>query len=958
MHQPTLVGRDEERAALGDVVRRVRRGGRIAVVEGEAGIGKTRLVDSALEAARLAGATVLAAKAEELETHRPFGAIVDCVADGAWRARLDEHLRESDLRTDVVQERQFRVAETLLDMLDELCARAPVVLAVEDLHWADTGTIGVLARLARGIDRLPVALIVSARPQPRLPELDRLLGVLAERDAAAVTVGPLDDDACAELLAALVDARPGARLLAQAQRAGGNPLFVCELVAALTADGAIEHAGGAAEVRSDDVVPSLPLTILHRLSFLEPAVLELLSLAAVLGASFTADDLALLSGRPVSELVPALRAAQRAAVLAEQGDRLAFRHELIRDALYEDMPLSVRRGLHAQLAGVLADTGAPTERVAEHLLRGTAPGDEGAIAALVDAARDVAGRAPGVAVTLYRHAIALAREPDALRGRLLPELAVALVSAGLLGEGEETCREALSRPLDAEWAGRLRLQLVLLLTRRGRIRDAIAEGEQGLASGLLDARDRHELEAWVAMSRVFDGQIEVAVREAERIAAAGQDDAAVAIATNALAMAADTRGAFGEAADVIARNVRWVEAVDTRAAWDMRPHMIHGLLQVRLDRFDEGEATIRRGRAGSERLGLVEAVPVFHYQLALVDFLRGRLDDALAELAIRNELAELTDIGWHVPGLALAALIELQRDNLLAAERHVAAAEAEVAAGAPPYGIDMMVLARALLLEASGDLATAVQVIGGTFDAMATAGAATFLPLLGADFARLGAAAGVPERAAAAIPELERIAALNPGAPSLAAGALRARGLLERDAGALVEAAELLRASGRVLEAAAAAEDAAAAVGGDDALALLERARDAYAASGAVRGLARVEGALRGLGVRRGAAGRRGRPAKGWDALTDTELRVVRLVAERLTNPEIAERMFISRRTVQTHVSHALAKLDVSSRRELAAEAARRAGWHLRVDGVAEEPQQPEPSVEPALRPAVDGDDA
>jgi DNA-binding CsgD family transcriptional regulator len=934
-------------------VRQVRRGGRVAVVEGEAGIGKTRLVGVALEAARTADAVVLAAKAEELEAHRPFGPIAD-LAVGRWRERLDEQLAGMDIGS----ERQFGVAETVLDMLDDLCSHAPLVLAVEDLHWSDPATLGVLARLAHGIDRLPVALIVSARPQPRRAELERLLAVLHDAGAVSLALGPLDADACAALVAGLVRAQPGAKLVMQAQRAGGNPLFVGELVAALDADGAIARMDGRAEIAGAAAMPSLPLTILHRLSFLPADALDVLGLAAVLGSAFDVGDLALLARRPVSELVPALRTAQRAGVLAEQGERLAFRHELIRDALYEDMPLGVRRGLHAQLAHALAEAGASPDRVADHLLRGAAPGDARAAAALADTAREVAGRAPGVAVDLYRQAIALADDPDARRAELLPELAETLVSAGLLGEGEAACREALARELDPEWAGRLRLHLVRLLTRRGRISEAVREGEAGLASPALPERDRLELAGWVAMSRVFDGQVEAGIREGSAIVAADADETAVGLATNGLAMAADARGAFSEAAELIGRNVRWAETRRTRAAYDTRSHMIQSLMLARLDRLDEAEASIRHGRRGSELHGLADAVPVFHYQQAFVDLLRGRLDDALAELATRSQLAVPTEIGWDLSAFALAALIELHRDDLLAAERNVIEAEREAAAGAPPFGTDLMVLARALLLEATGNAAAAVDALAGTFDAMLAAGALTFLPMLGPDLARLAAATDQRERAGGVVGALDAIAALNPGTLGLRAAARRAHGLLGDDPGALLDAAELLHRSGRVLEAARADEDAAAAVGGDRARELLERAHGVYERSGAVRDLARVEGALRALGVRRGAGGPRRRPATGWEALTETELKVVRLVAERLTNPEIAERMFISRRTVQTHVSHALAKLGVASRRDLAAEAARRAGWRLRVEGVGEQPQQPEPAVEPELRPAVDADDA
>ena len=260
--QPSLVGRQPELAALDQIVRTIRQGGRLAVLEGEAGLGKTRLVEAVLAAARAAGATVLSAKAHELEAHRPFAAIVDCLSDDVparWRERVDEHLRVWDLRPDVAQERQFRVAETILELLDDLCTRSPVLLAIEDLHWADPATLGVLARVAHDIDRLPVALVVSARPQPRRPELDALLAVLASRGALELRLGPLDERACAELLEDVVGARPGARLLGQARRAAGNPLFVCELVAALQADGAIVRHEDGAEIAVDEAAPSLPV---------------------------------------------------------------------------------------------------------------------------------------------------------------------------------------------------------------------------------------------------------------------------------------------------------------------------------------------------------------------------------------------------------------------------------------------------------------------------------------------------------------------------------------------------------------------------------------------------------------------------------------------------------------------------------------------------------------------------
>ena len=236
-------------------------------------------------------------------------------------------------------------------------------------------------------------------------------------------------------------------------------------------------------------------------------------------------------------------------MLGEEGDRLAFRHELIRDALYEDMPLSVRQGLHRELAGALAGAGEPPERVAGHMLRGARPGRRARrrVARSMRPATSSGGaRAPRSTSTATRSRCPA--DPDAARAELLPELAEALVSAGLFGDGEEACREALQRDVAADAAGRLRLHLMLLLTRRARIAEAIREGEAGLATPEITGRDRVRLQALVAMSRVFDGAIEPAVREAGAVLEASDDDVARALATNTLAMAADARGRFGEAA--------------------------------------------------------------------------------------------------------------------------------------------------------------------------------------------------------------------------------------------------------------------------------------------------------------------------------------------------------------------------------------------------------------------------
>jgi DNA-binding CsgD family transcriptional regulator len=199
-------------------------------------------------------------------------------------------------------------------------------------------------------------------------------------------------------------------------------------------------------------------------------------------------------------------------------------------------------------------------------------------------------------------------------------------------------------------------------------------------------------------------------------------------------------------------------------------------------------------------------------------------------------------------------------------------------------------------------------------------------PALGADLVRLALAAGDAARAREAAAAVAEVAAAN-DVPWLTGAALRCQGLATDDAGLLAEAVDAYSRGPRPLELAQAAEDAGRALARRGqpgrARGFLDRALAGYERLDAARDLARAEAVLRELGIRRGRRGPRGRPQFGWPSLTSTELTVAGLVAEGLSNPQIGERLYVSRRTVQTHLAHIFAKLGISSRAQLAALATR-----------------------------------
>jgi predicted ATPase len=236
-----------------------------------------------------------------------------------------------------------------------------------------------LRALGRRLAHLPLALLGTFRPWPRSPELDRLIEAWRGDGALHLVLEPLDQASVVELASAVVGAPIGATLERQLGSTGGNPLFVAELVGALVAEKSVELVDGRAELEAQSLPPSLRVTILRRLGLLGDGTLSVLRFASALGAAFSLADLAAVCRRPPSELMKDLLEARAAGVVEEAGPKLRFRHELIREALYTDLPESARQALHGEAAQLLAAAGASRMLVAEQFSLGASAGDRQAV---------------------------------------------------------------------------------------------------------------------------------------------------------------------------------------------------------------------------------------------------------------------------------------------------------------------------------------------------------------------------------------------------------------------------------------------------------------------------------------------------------------------------------------------------------------------------------------------------
>jgi DNA-binding CsgD family transcriptional regulator/tetratricopeptide (TPR) repeat protein len=932
----SLIGRDSEMTLLTGLLRDVSKGrGSAVLIEGEPGIGKSTLVRAAIAEAPTLGCQVFWGTGDELGQALPLLPLLDGlrVREPSANPRRNTITRlllgeiAADRGTDV----PAALAEQLLALVSEECAVRPTVLVVDDMQWADQASVALWGRLARLARQVPLFLVGTMRPAPLRDDLLALRRVVGEE--ARLQLAELSEGAVVDLVAVLAGGRPGDELLRLADGAAGNPLYVTELVAALARGSSLTITDtGTAELASGSAPSSLSAAIADRLDFVTGPVREVLRAAALLGMDFAVPDLAVVLGRGVADLLPGVDEACAVGVLAESGNGLGFRHPLIRAALYDEMPASVRAAWHRDAGRALAAAGAPPDRVARQMLRAVdGPGDaaepidEWMLSWLTGAADSLLGQAPGVAAELLTRAVASSPVGSAQHGWLAGRLADALYRIGDTARAERVVLQALEHATEPDLLVDLHWTLAQCRIRAGVSAESLAALDQALAAPGLSARHRARLLVLAARMHSSLGEVEEAGRVATSALAAASEAAdnwAMGWALHVLTIVTTVQGNATDALPLYDRALAVTQA--DPALTDLRL-----LLQINkavtlgyLDQYEPAFAAAEQAQHLAAQVGTMIRLAQAHGALGQLLFETGRWDDALAEVELLPE--NLEEPGVACCDLGIAAVICFHRGETAAARRHLAAAV--------PYAermgnrlIPPLALARSLECEHDGALPAALAALTAGF-ASNTEELEEIEDLL-ADGVRLAIETGELDTAKTFASHAAALAAESE-IPHRQANALYCRGLLEHDATRLLAAGRRYEEASRPLMTAKAFEAAASEfIRADDrtqARDAFSRAVEVYTTLGAAADVARVQAEFRGHGIRRGPHSKHRRAHSGWDSLTPTEIKVAAFVEEGLSNPEIAARLLLSRRTVATHVSHILKKLGVNSRTDIAREAALR----------------------------------
>jgi DNA-binding NarL/FixJ family response regulator/tetratricopeptide (TPR) repeat protein len=943
-----LIGREHELDLLEQLLDETCAGSaRFLLVTGEPGIGKSRLLAALVARAGQRGCLALHGSAAEFERELPFGLVVDAVDE--YLESLDAHAFQRLAAEDLTElagvfpalrslepgsdepstaAERFRAHRAVGGLLEHLAARQPVVLALDDLHWADGASLELTSHLVRRPPRAAVMVAATFRRG----QIDRVPMSTVERGMRdtdrRVELGPLPR---AEARA-LVDETRSAEYERLYEASGGNPLYLLELARMgepqLSADGIGVPAAVAAATAGE-------------LDALSAAGRGLAEGAAVAGDPFELDLTAAAADMAEPDALEALDelVAHDLVHSTQVPRRFRFRHPLVRRAVYESCSPGSRIAAHRRSAHALEARGAPAAARAHHIEHSARHGDMAAIAVLREAGEGAATRAPVSAARWFEVALGLLPENAECSERvgLLTALAGAQAATGRF----EDSRTALLESIDLTSEDETTLRVGLIGACAG-VEQLLGHHEEAHArltaalSTLSDASSPQAVELMLHLAAGDFYRMDYAGMRGwgERAlgVARGRGAPLTAASLAVLAVAAAFLGPVAEAEPHRSEAAALLDALpDDELADRLDALTSLSAADIYLHRYGDAASHARRGLALARGTGQGEIAPFLIPVLVTVLHTTGRVTEAAELLDEAVEAARLSGnveaLGWNLLSrgyaavaagdidLALAAAqesVDITRDlddRLVSTYARWALGSALLEKGEAERAIEVLVTAaegkdlpripepwRAHYFE----LLTRAWLALGRLreaEAIALSAAAT------AERVALPAATAMADRAAAAV-------ALARGDAESAAERALAAAAASEEAGARIEAARARTVAGRAL---------AAAARRDRAIDDLEAAARELGACAARRYRDEAEHELRKLGRR---FSRRTRPPKpdgsGLETLSERELEVARLVVDRRTNPEIAGALFLSEKTIETHMRNIFRKLDVSSRADVA----------------------------------------
>ena len=544
-----------------------------------------------------------------------------------------------------------------------------------------------------------------------------------------MTLGPLDEHTVADLVEDRLGLPPGPGLQSLVANAGGNPFYVAELIEALAVDGRLRTTDGAVEADVTSTPVAFRTAIVRYVRFLGEPQLALLRWAAVLGSRFSPTDLASVSGTAVSDLLPVLDDAARAGILIDDRGRLAFRHELLRSALYDDMGTAIRRSMHLEAARALAARSASPLQVAHHILRTSATSDDFAIETLLAAAHQtihLGGKIELLTAALQRLPTQDSRSVD---------VAVkTIVLLGLTGRGAdaEGLAARMQPTLNVRERARLSAALAAAYANQGDSAATLRHCDAIRDRTLLPPRERNRLlinEGFALYGALRVDDAETMARRAIEEATTSSDHETVATGRGLLCFCTLARGHGRDAAAM---------AFDVAKTWTGQGEFTLEMALINEDRFAEAEELFAAAHEAVAERGHLTVQLQFQAANARVALLAGRLDDAEARSEAALSLAEHADV--HVPtAIARGVLgrVALHRGSITDAKAAIGSDEP-----VPGLGVDVAEWVRALILDAQGDPGEARRTLAAAWDRLEPVRYFGTWPSIGSDLVRLHLRAG------------------------------------------------------------------------------------------------------------------------------------------------------------------------------------------------------------------------